>query len=187
LSVVLLILSGCDRREGFSLEEALHAKEETILTSTGADETPSQQIEEVEKIVVYVCGHVMVPGVYELEKGSRIVAAVEAAGGFLSDAATEAVNLAEPLKDGMQVNIPSLEEQAVLQKEQKKQEKGLVNINKASVEELCTLPGIGQAKAETIIRYRESVGLFEKSEDIQLVTGIGKSLYLQIKDKIYIE
>lgn len=186
LFAMLLVMSGCGANESFSLEDALGKNTEVISSDVSTLETSPQQ-QKTERIIVYVCGHVQVPGVYELEAGSRIVSAIEAAGGFAIDAAKEAINLAEPLKDGMQINVPSLDDISVMQAEYELQQKGLVNINKATVEELCMLPGIGQTKAENIIRHRESTGLFEKPEDIQQVTGIGESLYLQIKDKIYIE
>ncbi|MDY4069442.1 MAG: helix-hairpin-helix domain-containing protein, partial [Lachnospiraceae bacterium] len=61
---------------------------------------------------------------------------------------------------------------------------GLVNINTATVEQLCTLNGIGESRAKTIIAYREAHGNFTKKEDIMKVTGIKESSYAKIKDQI---
>ena len=188
--LVLLLLScifltGCDGGTQLALEQALIPLEtlEQSTTETNGQDTTETSI----GLVVYVCGSVLQPGVYELPIGSRIVAAVEAAGGFDQDAATEAINLAEPLKDGMQVRVPSVTEVAEAELTQVRAANGLVHLNKASVDELCTLPGIGKSKAETIVRYRETNGPFKSTEEIQKVTGIGENLYLQIKDKIYID
>lgn len=182
--ILTMLLCGCGGN-AISLEGALvDADKEQVFTTDFGTETVET---ETEMIVVYVCGKVILPGVYELPKGSRIVAAIEAAGGFTLDAAREAINLAEPLKDGMQVNVPGKEEVAQANALIERQKQGLVNINLASVQELCTLPGIGEAKALSIINYRSEQGLFQSTEDIQNVSGIGESLYLQIKDKIYID
>lgn len=179
-----LFFSGCGGT-AISLEEALMEVDKVEITTTDLETEMAETPTEI--IVVYVCGEVILPGVYELPKGSRIVAAIEAAGGFAENAAREAINLAEALKDGMQINVPGKEEAAQVNALMERQKQGLVNINQASVQDLCTLPGIGEAKALSIINYRSECGLFQSIEDIQNVSGIGESLYLQIKDKIYID
>ena len=179
-----LFFSGCGGT-AISLEEALMEVDKVEITTTDLETEMTETPTEI--IVVYVCGKVILPGVYELPKGSRIVAAIEAAGGFAENAAREAINLAEALKDGMQINVPGKEEAAQVNALMERQKQGLVNINQASVQDLCTLPGIGEAKALSIINYRSECGLFQSIEDIQNVSGIGESLYLQIKDKIYID
>jgi competence protein ComEA len=184
-----LFLTGCDSTT-ISLEEALlqNGQGEFVEAETQDAQALSQSEERpVENLVVYVCGSVNAPGVYELPEGSRIVAAIEAAGGFSFDAATEAINLAEPLQDGMQVNVPSVEDEAEAKLLQERAENGLVNINKATEEELCTLPGIGESKAVSIIKYREENGPFQNTEEMKNVSGIGENLFLQIVDRIYIE
>ncbi len=133
-------------------------------------------------IYVHVCGAVREPGVVELPEGSRGQEALEAAGGFAEDAAREAVNLAEVLADGMQLYFPTQEEYAgpVVWGESG----GKVNINTADAELLCTLPGIGEAKAEAIVSYRNVNGAFKSTEDIMLVPGIKDSAYSKMKDLI---
>lgn len=184
-----VFLMGCDANQSLSLEEALLQSGQEVLSQEAKVETEKVVVHEQneQKVVVYVCGCVNAPGVYELVANNRIVAAIEAAGGFTLNAATEAINLAEPLQDGMQIYVPSMEEvkEASLLKE--RAENGLVNINKATEEELCTLPGIGDSKAISIVKHREEHGLFQRKEDIRNVSGIGDGLYAQIEDKIYIE
>ena len=187
LAGCMVALFGCGKRGSVSLEEALtvmYTEEGTdaYIASTDDLSTDMEQI-----LCVYVCGAVVNPGVYELTKGSRIVAAVEAAGGFLPDAATEAINLAEHLQDGMQIVVPTKEEAEKAKSEAARGADGRVNLNTASVAELCTLRGIGEAKAEAILAYRTELGAFSSIEQIKEVTGIGEGLFNQIKSSIYVE
>lgn len=183
----MLAISGCGKAGNVSLEEALAVmhtggEKETVLAGIDDLSTIQEQV-----LCVYICGAVLRPGVYELEAGSRIVSAVEAAGGFLPEAATEAVNLAKRLEDGMQIVVPTMEEAEAKKAEVFRQEAGMVNLNTASVEELCKLSGIGEAKAEAILAYRTEIGVFSSIEQLKEVTGIGDSLFNQIKESIYIE
>ena len=138
------------------------------------------------KVCVHVCGSVQHPGVYYLEDGARIHEAVEMAGGLTEDAAGDVINLAEVISDGEKIYIPSQEEAKAGYTPEEKTQKddGLVNINTASLEELKKLPGIGDIKAEAIIKYREESGSFNSIEDIRNVSGIKDSSYEQIKDLI---
>ena len=143
------------------------------------------------KILVYVCGYVKAPGVYELAMGSRVVDALEKAGGFLEDANTVYINLARELKDGEQIYFPSVYEDAssILATEfENSSGESLenksdfpININLADFETLCLIPGIGNTKAEAIIAYRQANGSFSDSQEIMNVSGIGESTYNNIK------
>lgn len=181
----LFLLSGCGSDMHISLEEALTVSDSSSETLT--EEELTGQVPTQSVLVVYVCGQVASPGVYELAAGSRIVSAIEAAGGFLESAAAEAINLAEPVQDGMQIDVPDLEEAAQAQLSSVRHQAGLVNINQASLQELCTLQGIGEAKAQAIMDYREALGGFQSIEQLREVSGIGERLFEQIKDSIYIE
>ncbi|MBP2637932.1 MAG: comEA [Firmicutes bacterium] len=142
-------------------------------------------------VVVYVSGGVSKPGVYKLAQGSRIVDAVNMAGGFAPGAEAAKINLALLLKDEMQVNVPytvaagvagSATAGATGTSTNTANDK--VNINTASAADLDKLPGIGPALAERIIQYRATNGLFGDLTDIKKVPGIGESKYNQFKDKI---
>ena len=158
--------------------------------------------EEEEKVVVDIKGMVANPGVYEVSSSSRVNDVIELAGGLLENADTSLINLAKIVSDEMTIIIYSNEE--VLEKykeevcvcdcplisndaciESGSEDSGaLVNINTASKEELMTVSGIGEAKAESIIKYREDNGSFSAIEDIMNVSGIGESLFEKIKDYI---
>ena len=137
-----------------------------------------------DRVFVYVCGEVKSPGVYELPEGSRIVDAVEAAGGMTEAASGTWLNLAEPVSDGQKIEVPSETEAAELEKEQQEAQSGLVNLNTASAEELMTLTGIGESKAEAILSYREEHGGFEKPEELMEIPGIKEGVFEKIRDQV---
>lgn len=168
--------------------------EETYLlpgVSNGAGaEIQTEEETKTEKdsgsVFIHVCGAVQRPGVYELPAGSRYQDAVQAAGGFAGDADVSFLNLALLLSDGEQLAVPTIEE-AKLQKETQKQSAssdGRVDLNRAGKEELMTLPGIGEVRAEAILSYRESHGAFSSIEDLMEVSGIKGSTFEKIKEKV---
>jgi competence protein ComEA len=128
---------------------------------------------------VYVSGAVATPGVYTLPEGSRVDAAVQAAGGFLPSAETENINLALTLTDGQQISVPGIVNTSHINT-------GRVNINTATVDDLYALPGIGPTTAQAIVDFRLQHGPFEVIQDIQNVPGIGPATYAQIKDYIIV-
>lgn len=152
---------------------------------------------EPEMIFVDVCGAVMNPGVYELDESSRVFQAIEAAGGFLPEAAASAVNQAQPVSDGQQIYVPTQEEAeegalpAAIQPADPGSEttdaNGVVNINTADAAALKSLSGIGDAKAQAILTYREEHGPFSSIEEIMQVPGIKESTFSAIKDKIAVK
>ena len=164
-----------------------------------ADEfiTEIQTIEEPEKlektvIYVHICGQVNHSGVYCLEEDGRVIDLVNMAGGFTKDAAKDYVNLAQKLVDGQRVYIPSLEEAAespvsvedIDKVGADEQGTGKVNINTADKDTLMTLTGIGEAKADAILRYREEHGGFQSIEEIKQIEGIKNGVFDKIKNEI---
>ncbi len=142
-------------------------------------------------IYVDIGGAVMHPGVYELPKDARLFEAVKAAGGLLENASLDALNQAEVLSDGQKIYVMTKSEweEQKLQfiTESNIENDGKVNINIADTSELCTLPGIGQTRAEAIISYREKNGKFSSVEEIQNVSGIKNGTYDKICDLIKVE
>ncbi len=174
----LLVLCGCTEEE------------EIIIFSSSSDaeiyaqNTPATA-ENENKILVYVCGAVMEPGVVELEATARVIDAVNLVGGMLPEADAAYLNLAGKLTDGEKIYVPTIIETEAWKKEQMQVD--IVNINTADKDELCTLSGIGESKAEDIIAYREKNGSFKKKEELMNISGIKESLFEKIVDKITIE
>ncbi|MEG0988330.1 MAG: helix-hairpin-helix domain-containing protein [Clostridium sp.] len=135
-----------------------------------------------EKILVHVCGEVISPGVYEMEVGSRIYEAVERAGGCTTDAASDFLNMAQVLEDGMKIMVPDCKAAEAILEQGDTSAK--ININTASKEQLMTLKGIGESRAEDIISYRKEYGSFDKIEDIMKVAGIKEAAFQKIRENI---
>ena len=179
LVLILFIgLIGCRKEDAEKLSLELtetQCEDETEKESKGSTE-------DLEYIYVYVCGAVNQEGVYGLSRGSRVYEAVEMAGGFREDADTKNVNQAQVLEDEERIYVPIIGED--VQMDSKEDSK--ININKATKEELMTLPGVGESRAESIIKYREGQGAFGSIEDIMQVSGIKEGLFEKIKDLITI-
>lgn len=186
---------GETEREG---ESATESESETETVTLQVDDTSIDADSAVIKdIKVYVCGAVQRPDVYEISADSRIVDAVSAAGGFAIDAYPEAMNLAETVSDGSRIYVPTKEEVDALavvysdtgsgSGDTTSDSTGRVNINTATLEELTTLPGIGDTRARAIIDYREQNGAFGNIEDIMQVTGIKEKSFSKIKDSICVK
>lgn len=135
---------------------------------------------------VHICGEVNAPGVYEVSEGSRIFEVVELAGGYTAQAASDYLNMAETVKDGMKLIVPAVGEEAELDSFGGSYDDKKVNLNTATKEELMTLKGIGEARAADIISYREKHGEFQTVEDIMKVPGIKDAAFQKIKEDIFV-
>lgn len=183
-------------------QEAFEVEETAAESPDNSDgEKAATGIEDelpVVQVFVHVCGQVKEPGVYELPEGSRVYEAIRVAGGFTGEAAGDYLNLAQEVLDGMKLEVPD-REQAELWKSQGQWDStasaymgspdgdsAKVNINTASREELMSLKGIGESRAEDIIRYRERFGGFKSIDDIMNVPGIKEAAFEKIKDSITI-
>lgn len=173
----------------------------------------ASSVSEKNTIAVYVCGAVQDPGVYYLPDGSRICDALSEAGGFSYEADREWLNQAQTLSDGEMLVVYTMQETAQMREqgiargtsvngtgsdagnasglsggqsaaESGTSGSGLINLNTASKEQLMTLPGIGEAKADAIIRYRTETGLFASTEDVMNISGIKNSIYEKIRDRV---
>lgn len=223
LSIVIFIIFNKEEKETIIKEVVIDKKEEPKIN--------------VSTIKVDVKGYVENEGVYELDTNSRVIDAVNKAGGLKENANTDYINLSKKLVDEMIIIIYSNDEVNKFKEEDEKiiyieyecdcpdnindscitesdivntnevdnkkepekideenkdeikeeiteEKDNLISINKATKEELMTLIGIGESKAEEIIKYREEHGSFKKLEDIMNVSGIGEKAYSKIKDYI---
>ena len=191
-----------NKKEAF----AKNGQGKSVDTQPTGEESPNAG---AGRIFVHVCGAVKKEGVYELSPDARVVDAIRAAGGCTKKAASFGINQAEALKDGVQVYVPT---KAELKKETHGADRvltsigvegvrtglssqgmnqggggdALININLATKEELMKLNGVGEAKAELIITYRQAKGGFGDIKDIMKIKGIKQKFFDKIKDKICI-
>lgn len=200
MCLVLLFISGCKGAAGTYFEEATERSEGTETVEDAAvwkdtEETAASTAESTQKsedCYVYVCGAVVCPGVYQLPAGSRIYEAILMAGGLREDACEDSINQAMQAEDGQMIKVLTKEEAEwsgtqTVSKGQSGGEKdsdGRININTADMDTLMTLPGIGEAKAMSIISYREEQGGFSSIEELMNITGIKEGVYSEIKDNI---
>ena len=153
-----------------------------------------------KQIAVHICGAVNHPGVYYLEENQRVCDGILKAGGFREDADEDYLNQALFLEDGMKITVPTKEETEAMNPKVPPSETGdfietaplvqgadtqqKVDLNTADETLLCTLPGIGKSRAQSIIAYRREHGAFENTEDIMKVSGIKEAAYEKIKDYV---
>lgn len=138
-----------------------------------------------ESVIVYVAGAVAVPGVYELPEPARVDDAITAAGGLAADAGLDALNLAAVVRDGDRIYVPRVGQPvpAVVGPQggsatgdsasASTTPAGPIDLNRASVDDLDGLPGVGPATAAAIIAYRDQHGPFASVDDLLDVRGIG--------------
>lgn len=169
---------------------------ETTVPAASSSDSSTDQVTTVQ---VYICGAVNSPGVYSVVKGTILNDAVAKAGGFAKDAAVTSMNLVYEIHSNMSFYIPTVREvqngnaqdAGVIRGKDnfiwgsegdasQSKTSGKVNINKADMAALQTLPGIGEATARTIIEYR-SKSPFKKPEDLKKVSGIGDAKYERVK------
>lgn len=194
--IIFSCCAGCNKNEedefaALTVQEgaAVSAEDEEAADSDSTDMSAAE--DSGGTIFVHVCGAVSVPGVYELKVGARVYEAIAAAGGMLEDAAEAGINQAQVLADSDQIYVPTEQEAAegstavvTGAADAGGSGSGLVNINTADKEELKTLNGIGDTRADSIIAYREANGAFTKIEDLMLVDGIKEGTFEKLKDSI---
>lgn len=145
----------------------------------------NQAINSSTLIYIDVAGKVKSPGVYQLPSGSRVIDAIQSAGGVKRGVSTTHINMARKLSDGEQVLVTNQKVTLPSTSSGRKAVySGKVSINSATKAQLDSLPGIGPVIAERILVYRKSNGPFAALEDIQKVNGIGAAIYAQISSRI---
>lgn len=182
---VLLILVGVG---GLFSKKEESVEETTVVETTVVAEKAEVSTTQEAVIFVDIKGAVKNPGVYQMKVGDRVKDALDAAGGLTDEADSQKVNLAQRVEDQMVIVVPKVGEEAeeIPAGETRKEatKEGKVNINTATVEELKTLKGVGEKKAEAIIEYRKKNGSFQTKEDLMKVRGIGKKLFESFQERI---
>ena len=182
---ILLILVGVG---GLFSKKEESVEETTVVETTMLAEKTEVSTTKETVIFVDIKGAVQNPGVYQMKVGDRVKDALDAAGGLTEEADSQKVNLAKRLEDQMVIVVPKVGEEAeeipAGETRNEATKEGKVNINTATVEELKTLKGVGEKKAEAIIEYRKKNGSFQTKEDLMKVRGIGKKLFESFQERI---
>ncbi|WP_102707237.1 ComEA family DNA-binding protein [Terribacillus saccharophilus] len=164
------------------LEEVKNPSDNQMLTESPAE---NQTASDNEKVMVDIKGEVQNPGVYELAPDSRVEQALNAAGGLTENAEGRSINLAQRVEDEQVIYVAAIGEADVpVQTAGSSTSSEKININQADSEELTELNGIGEAKAQAIITFREENGPFTSIEQLTEVPGIGEKSLENMKDQI---
>lgn len=180
------------------------AYEDTLTFNETTNKTTS---EVFEKNYIDIKGSVKNPGVYEFKKNDRVIDAINMAGGLLKNANTSNINLSQKLVSEMVIYVMNnseikngskviscdtkcktevIEVNNCVEEKKLETSKNKININTATVEDFTSLSGIGEAKAKSIVEYRNINGNFKSIEDIKNISGIGEALFNKIKDNIVV-
>ena len=158
--------------------------------SSSEKEVKKEESPEQDLITVDVKGAVKSPGIYDLPVGSRINDAVQKAGGLTDNADSKSINLAQKISDEALVYVPTKGEdtsQATQSNASNSKENKKVNLNKASLEELKQVKGLGAKRAQDIIDHRDSNGKFKSVDELKKVSGIGTKTIEKLKEYVTVD
>lgn len=173
-------------------ETNLQAEVAAVSKDSSTEKEEKEEPVEQDLITVDVKGAVKSPGIYDLPVGSRVNDAVQKAGGLTEEAASKSLNLAQKVSDEALVYVPAKGEEVASEKtgsgtasSTSKEKK--VNINKASLEELKQVKGLGGKRAQDIIDHRETNGKFKSVDELKKVSGIGAKTIEKLKDYVTVD
>ena len=174
-----------------NLQAEVAAVSKDSLTEKEVKKEEKEEPVEQDLITVDVKGAVKSPGIYDLPVGSRVNDAVQKAGGLTEQADSKSLNLAQKVNDEALVYVPTKGEEASQQSgsgatsSTSKEKK--VNLNKASLEELKQVKGLGGKRAQDIIDHREANGKFKSVDELKKVSGIGAKTIEKLKDYVTVD
>ena len=171
-------------------ESNLQTEVTTVSKDEKEDKNQKEEVVEQDLITVDVKGAVKLPGIYDLPVGSRINDAVQKAGGLTDNADSKSINLAQRISDEALVYVPTKEEatsQEAHSNASNTKENKKVNLNKASLEELKQVKGLGAKRAQDIIDHRESNGKFKSVDELKKVSGIGAKTIEKLKEHVTVD
>lgn len=188
-----------DEQQYFQSQNSKGNGEDENTENKDSNNKDSENQENINdsKIVVDIKGAVKAPKEYELKAGSRVRDLIEIAGGLTPEADEEKIYFSKILEDEQCIKIYKIGEEVLdseieVEEQQEKgtgavDSKGKININKATVDELMTIPGIGQVKAQSIVDYRNENGKFNSVDELTNITGIGVKTLEKLRDKVDIK
>ena len=173
-------------------ETNLQAEVAAVSKNSVSEKDVKEEPLEQDLITVDVKGAVKSPGIYDLPVGSRVNDAVQKAGGLTEQADSKVLNLAQKVSDEALVYVPTKGEEVASQQagsgttsSTSKEKK--VNLNKASLEELKQVKGLGGKRAQDIIDHREANGKFKSVDELKKVSGIGAKTIEKLKDYVTVD
>ena len=173
-------------------ETNLQAEVAAVSKNSVSEKDVKEEPLEQDLITVDVKGAVKSPGIYDLPVGSRVNDAVQKAGGLTEQADSKSLNLAQKVSDEALVYVPTKGEAAASQQtvsgtasSTSKEKK--INLNKASLEELKQVKGLGGKRAQDIIDHRETNGKFKSVDELKKVSGIGAKTIEKLKDYVTVD
>ena len=173
-------------------ETNLQAEVAAVSKNSVSEKDVKEEPLEQDLITVDVKGAVKSPGIYDLPVGSRVNDAVQKAGGLTEQADSKVLNLAQKVSDEALVYVPTKGEELASQQagsgttsSTSKEKK--VNLNKASLEELKQVKGLGGKRAQDIIDHREANGKFKSVDELKKVSGIGAKTIEKLKDYVTVD
>lgn len=167
---------------GWNYFKIANEREMSVSDTATVKEADSESDESAgAEIMVHITGAVVKPGVVSLNADARLVEAIELVGGLTDNADVNALNLARKLQDEEKIHVPAVGEVTQTSNSSTSQQ---ININTASLEELKSLPGVGDVIAQGIIDYREKNGGFKQLEELKNVNRIGDKIYEGLIDSI---
>ena len=173
-------------------ETNLQAEVAAVSKDSSTEKEEKDESVEQDLITVDVKGAVKSPGIYDLPVGSRVNDAVQKAGGLTEQADSKSLNLAQKVSDEALVYVPTKGEEVASQQtgsgtDSSTSKAKKVNLNKASLEELKQVKGLGGKRAQDIIDHRESNGKFKSVDELKKVSGIGAKTIEKLKDYVTVD
>lgn len=162
---------------GFYLLNSRPAIEQAAINI--AEPIPQQSV--ATQLIINVAGKVLNPGVYQLPQGSRVIDALKAAGNQLNGVDISDINLARVLVDGEQILIGASNHTSLKAKPKKVTVDNPLDLNRATLAQLDTLPGIGPVTSQRIIDYRKKVGRINSVDELKKISGLGGAKFDEIK------
>lgn len=206
--IVILSIGTIIYKQGGKLEDNIYvvseSEENNKQTIPSNNKDNDDKIEDIEvtksnkdinnKVAtIYISGEINSPGVVTIGIDKRLSDAVDKLGGLTKDADFNRINLAMKIEDEKHYIIPKIGEELEVNNEESSvvesvdnKDSNKININTATIQELDSLPGVGEATANKILNYRQENGKFKSIEEIKNVNGIGEKKYEDLKDTICI-
>lgn len=166
---------------GFYFLNSRPLAEPVLIQDTSVEMLQESTLKEPSELIINVAGKVNNPGVYQLPSGSRVVDAIEAAGRQLKGVDISDINLARILVDGEQILVGGVRNSAGKAVAKKITSSNPLDINRATLSQLDTLPGIGPVTAQRIITYRTKVGRINSLDELTKISGLGGAKFEELR------